>query len=577
MTSVIKRDVSLSAGESRHGFANGTNYTTLARNLASNIDEFCESDSGGAGAVLGICGPWGSGKTSFINQVIYELTLLPRWKEEGVLATKNCAERCTNRRILYLDPWMFNGKNDLVLQFFKELYLKYPEATETRKKLLDYGRLVLESLPDLFDFAKALSSVDSSKLANQVSRLPELFDRFHDKAPIASDAWSETSLHQARLELSECLLKDEPRLVIIDNLDRLPADEIRSVFRFIGAVINLPNLIFIVLFDRDVVLDALDGVQGGAQGGGSAGLMGEGANAGGAFSRGGLSRMGAERYLSKIISRTMNLPSVNLVDEVAKELGRIDPSLWEKRLGQEKDIVAAGIASLFRSIRDLKKAISDYDGDRFMSSSSEGTTEEFLDSCLQSFCPDVCASIERHEGMPALAAQVEQLSKSLQTFIRLKSITESQAKNETTRRPSSDFRNRNTNFSSLRHILTNSNYEDLSGIYTNETDRESEDMTPEALLERTDGTLTDLTKGFIRLCGISVQSDELRGQLEQYEKEWATQSLSASSSAISDQPMLIYACTRLRNVCASLRQNAHNTVMRTAPTGRSRPVVYIKR
>lgn len=50
-------------------------------------------------------------------------------------------------------------------------------------------------------------------------------------------------------------------LVIIDDLDRLPDDEIRAVFQLIKAIADFLNMIYLVAYDRKIVVGALDGVQ----------------------------------------------------------------------------------------------------------------------------------------------------------------------------------------------------------------------------------------------------------------------------------------------------------------------------
>ena len=54
------------------------------------------------GIVVGILGPWGSGKTSFINLA----------KEEF---------RSSDTPVLEFNPWMFSGAADLVDRFFVEI------------------------------------------------------------------------------------------------------------------------------------------------------------------------------------------------------------------------------------------------------------------------------------------------------------------------------------------------------------------------------------------------------------------------------------------------------------------------
>lgn len=54
------------------------------------------------GLVVGVLGPWGSGKTSFVNLALIE------FERVGVT-------------ILDFNPWMFSGPEQLVTSFFVEL------------------------------------------------------------------------------------------------------------------------------------------------------------------------------------------------------------------------------------------------------------------------------------------------------------------------------------------------------------------------------------------------------------------------------------------------------------------------
>lgn len=67
------------------------------------------------------------------------------------------------------------------------------------------------------------------------------------------------SLSQLRDELSDALRGQEKRiLVIIDDVDRLPADEVRQIFRLVKSVADLPNVIHLLVFDRDIAERAFD-------------------------------------------------------------------------------------------------------------------------------------------------------------------------------------------------------------------------------------------------------------------------------------------------------------------------------
>src|SRR5687768_17392863 len=71
----------------------------VARSIARAVREADASE----GYVIGILGPWGSGKTSLLNLVKEELAAAPALT------------------IVEFNPWMFSGAEQLVEAFFNEL------------------------------------------------------------------------------------------------------------------------------------------------------------------------------------------------------------------------------------------------------------------------------------------------------------------------------------------------------------------------------------------------------------------------------------------------------------------------
>lgn len=79
------------------------------------------------GLVVGLMGPWGSGKTSVLNMV-----------REGL-------QRSPERTVLAFNPWMFSGSEQLVRAFFEQvsaqLRLKKRAAErELASQLAEYGQ-----------------------------------------------------------------------------------------------------------------------------------------------------------------------------------------------------------------------------------------------------------------------------------------------------------------------------------------------------------------------------------------------------------------------------------------------------
>lgn len=66
------------------------------------------------------------------------------------------------------------------------------------------------------------------------------------------------SLDEAKNELSDMLRTlTRPMLVVIDDVDRLAGPELRLVFQLIKANADFPNLVYLVLFKRELVEEIL--------------------------------------------------------------------------------------------------------------------------------------------------------------------------------------------------------------------------------------------------------------------------------------------------------------------------------
>lgn len=349
----LHRGRPLSAKDERRGFSEGIDYENLAVHLADFIESECKKQSCGAGGVLALCGEWGSGKTSFIIKSVYELTRRPGWKEPGVFATKNCSVQCTNNRILYFDPWMFSSREELILQFFKSLCEKFPkwEDKELRTRLINYGQLILETLPDLLGIANAASARSVSGIVSKLSSIPSRLKGFSSAGSRIADAWTSESLGKAKQELSACLAEAKPRLVIIDNVDRLSDAEIRDVFRFIGAVMNLPNIVYLVAFDRNIVAKALEGLQHG----------------------------GRERFLDKIVGAYYFLPKTALWKDVDDYFSSFQE--WKEWTGN-KGGFARAIAEVLGTHREFNKIRLQLGGRLFLED-KDVRLKFFLEECLR--------------------------------------------------------------------------------------------------------------------------------------------------------------------------------------------------
>lgn len=252
------------------------------------------------GLVVGICGEWGCGKTSYINLMRPELE--------------------KNAIVIDFNPWLFSDTHNLVSLFFTEMATQLkenPKYSETIKNLKDLAK-VLGVLGEMFSI---FSSIPNFGLIGKVLEF------------ISKKSKSEKSLQQQREKLIGILEKvEKPIIVILDDVDRLSSDELQSILKLVRLTGNFPNIIYLLSFDRERVAKTLDD-----------------------------SNIDGEAYLEKIIQVPFDLPKVShqlLQDNLFKSLNDIlgndidlDKTRWS---GVYFDIVKPNI----KNIRDVRRYTS---------------------------------------------------------------------------------------------------------------------------------------------------------------------------------------------------------------------------
>lgn len=176
------------------------------------------------GVVTSIFGPWGTGKTSFAN-----------------LAIKQLEYQCD---VLEFNPWLFSGTKQLVRSFFAEISTQMASKKEVGS-LVKIGRL-FRKYGMLASDAINLISVCFFGVSLQLQT-------FRSRA-------SKNQLRNSRkqLEIDLQARTNRPIVIVIDDIDRLPASEIRDIFQLVRLTASFPNFIYIVICDRTQVEKALE-------------------------------------------------------------------------------------------------------------------------------------------------------------------------------------------------------------------------------------------------------------------------------------------------------------------------------
>lgn len=218
--------------------------TSFAKEFASRILNSSSSES----LVLGLFGSWGMGKTSLINMTCEQI---------DSIAASN-AQRA-KPIIIFFNPWNYSDQHQLISQFFKTLSVGLKKS-DYAQQAQEAGEK-LESYAELFKPLSVMSAITPWTLL--LSSIPFVMG----SVASAAKKWGEArgkDLESARKELNK-LLSEQPHkvIIIIDDIDRLNNTEIRQVFQLVKSLGDFPNTIYMLAFDRNVVVNALKDVQGG--------------------------------------------------------------------------------------------------------------------------------------------------------------------------------------------------------------------------------------------------------------------------------------------------------------------------
>jgi ABC-type transport system involved in cytochrome c biogenesis ATPase subunit len=180
------------------------------------------------GVIIGITGPWGSGKSSILNLLATHILEI---KPETI--------------VVRFDPWLISGRNDLIGEFIAELIAQLQQKAGRKKrfktaveKLVEYGQMItpLATVVPYGIAVKGALELAKDHLGRQ------------------------KSVHEQRRELMAALTQvNSPIVVLIDELDRIEDEEIRIVAQLVRSVADFPGISYVLAYDAERVIRALAG------------------------------------------------------------------------------------------------------------------------------------------------------------------------------------------------------------------------------------------------------------------------------------------------------------------------------
>ncbi|MCX6582345.1 MAG: P-loop NTPase fold protein [Candidatus Aminicenantes bacterium] len=286
---------------------------SFSQSLGNAILSYKEKES----IAIGLHGTWGSGKTSIINMVLEYI--------ENESAKQNDEKKPI---VMRFNPWNYSDQNQLVAQFFIQL-----SAALNRTDYASDAKKAGEKVKIYADFFKPFTLVPI------IGPYAISFSEVLKSIGSAAENWGEArskDIAAIREELNK-LLENQPHkiIVVIDDIDRLNNTEIRQVFQLIKTLGDFPNTIYLLAFDRNVVITALEKVQEGP----------------------------GEEYLEKVIQIPFEIPLISKQEVEQLLFGQLDELIMD--IPQNKwsqnywsNIYQNGLKYFFKNIRDVTRYIN---------------------------------------------------------------------------------------------------------------------------------------------------------------------------------------------------------------------------
>ncbi len=367
----------------------------FAESLARAISGWKGKDS----LIVALHGDWGSGKSSLKNMA---LSAFKKLNLETPL-------------LIEFNPWEWAGQDKISKSFFEQLASSIGQQDISKKrkaiarKIRLYG-LYLNSgatlvsgltaaLPTLFALAAIFGLggifADQQWVRNISGFLLAItiawaaFLRWGGK--LADQLSGIAEEHARRSELTLDRLKSSlaidlrslknPLLVIVDDIDRLSPEETRIVFQLVKANADFPNVVYLLLFQRDIVERRLtDETQAGRD------------------------------YLEKIIQVPFDIPRIEqarlekilfasldrILEEDQKILKRFDHTRWG-------NLFYGGLRPFFKTLRNVYRYSSTFSFYVSLLKGAKAFEVNPVDliaiECLRVFEPDVYKSVSLSKGI----------------------------------------------------------------------------------------------------------------------------------------------------------------------------------
>lgn len=200
----------------------------FASQLASTIIGYTQLPNNQDGIVIGIEGPWGSGKTSLLNMI---------------------KENLDQNRITIgsVNAWMSTDKFSLTKEFINVLLHAFGNGIgKLPVQIKGYVKSILDATAHAVTINAGISntsiSINSGAFLDNLQSEKTILSRKEEVIQLAQQSKKWT-------------------VICIDDIDRLNDQEIGVLFQLIKNIADFPKVIYLLAYDRDIVSTALNHIQ----------------------------------------------------------------------------------------------------------------------------------------------------------------------------------------------------------------------------------------------------------------------------------------------------------------------------
>lgn len=236
----VKGDRALSDGDD-----DKLGFRDVAKRIAKSLVARASED----GLVVGVEGAWGSGKSSLLFMIGEELKKQPEEQKITVINFR---------------PWLVGSRDALITSLFGEL------SNQLERVASDAGNATPEQKAKAKAAGKALrrfvgglssagSIIEVVGDASGFSPLKYVGKGFKALGELATAKPNAPQLSELKDELSKALKELSHQFVItIDDVDRLEPAEAIEVLRLVRSVVDLPNVIYLLCYDGEILAQGIE-------------------------------------------------------------------------------------------------------------------------------------------------------------------------------------------------------------------------------------------------------------------------------------------------------------------------------